>query len=470
MGNFAAALFSNFGVQALRFLTMTLLARRLGTGLFGAYNYLLLLVNYGFMVVEFGLKNLAIREWAQGRGSGQLIRRIFKIRVLLAMGAVLVMAGLTYSAFPHSNYLSASLFIGASLFMDAFLTDFVLIAQEDLVAQAAGNLAQAAFLFVGCYLFVKGEKDFLSLAQFFFLSHLVWAAVLGFCARRALASEPRTPIAPNSLWKTALSGAPFMVATFVAGVFTTMDLLLLGQFHYEDRLGDYSAALKVLGIALGIINSLLASVQPRLAKVSQDVNSADTRALIWSTTRFLWMFVAPTVLGCWLFGDQLVVWVFGAKFAGTGPLLKPLSLAFAFLTLAMGPLHLINVSHYTRALLKIVFFNFAVSVVTIGGILALQRPGLVPWGMAFVNFVFMISVWAWYGQWLIVVLEDAKAFALPSILLAMPLLTNLGPALRFVLAAAAYAGGLALLGAWKQPWFTRVLGRHEPLAPRNNLG
>ena len=461
-----AALVSNFGVQGLRFFTMTLLARRLGLHLFGVYNYLLLLLTYGFIVVEFGLKNLGIREIAQGRGSPKLIKQIFKIRLGFATVSTIVIVLLTGLAFPGGDLEWPSFFMGASLFIDALLLDYVLIAHEALVPQGLGNLGQAGFLFGACYFFVGGSQNFTSLTQFFFLSHIVWILILAVAARPYLqktnssADAHRNASHGNRSWKTALMGSPFMISTLIAGILTSMDLLLLGQFHYDNWLGPYSAAMKILGLAMGLINSLLASIQPKLAKQSASLRSAETESLISSTTRFLWLFVAPTVAGCWLFGDQLVLWVFGSNFEKAGPLLKPLSLSFAFLTLSMAPFHLISVSHHTRQLLKIVIFNCLFSLLAVGGVLVLDKPQWVPWAMVLVEFCFLLSVWKWYGIWKVATPEDFKFLLIPMILLIIPLvIPNLGAAPRFLEAAVGYGAGLFMMKVWKQTWFKEVFGK-----------
>src|SRR5438105_3454764 len=102
--NFVALVSSNFLIQLVRFLTIAWLARRLGNQVFGAYNYVILLVTYGFVVVEFGLKNVALREIAQGRGSKNLVRQILKVRAALAAVGFVVVMGLATLAFPAGKY------------------------------------------------------------------------------------------------------------------------------------------------------------------------------------------------------------------------------------------------------------------------------------------------------------------------------------------------------------------------------
>jgi O-antigen/teichoic acid export membrane protein len=456
--NFIAVLSSNFGVQALRFLTITLLARRLGSGLFGVYNYIILLVSYGCILTEFGLRNLGIREFAQDRGSRKLIRQIFKIRMIHAAAAMGAVLGLTALAFSSGQYFWPSFFIAASLVMDALFVDFILVARESLVPISVGNLAQAAILLVGCFIFIHSPNQFMLLGELYFVSHVVWAAVYYLGARPFWPKLQRMP-SDGKTWRTAMSGAPFMVALLATNFQNSMDLLLLGQFHYGDLLGIYSAAIKIIGMALGVVYSLIASVQPRLARDSTDLNSPELKELVSSTTRFLWLFIAPTVVGCWLFGDQLVTWVFGPAYSEAAQFVKPLSLSFAFLSLAMAPLTTLLVSSHTKAMLKVVCFNCLISFALIGGLLLWKRPMLIPWGMVVAQALLMITCWGWFGTLDIITWEELRFLPLPVLLLAAPLLLHVPPVIKFSLAAFGYLLGLAVLRIWNRPWFSRVLGK-----------
>lgn len=455
--NFTALLVSNFAVQLIRLFTVALIARRLGNSYFGIYNYITLLVIYGFIVTEFGLKNLAIREMAQGRGSRDLIEKIIKLRLLLATFGCLAVAALCAFAFRSFEFLGPSLFFALSLFFDAALVDFVLISHEKLAVQAWGNVIQAGFFGIGCFWMVRSSQDFSKLALLFSASHGLWAGYLYWKSRIFIKNLPVKAL--ENLWNIGRGGAPFLVAQLLNTILYSMDLLLLGQFHYQQWLGDYSAALKILSIPTGIIAAMLSAVQPRLARHSEDFFSSHSLTLISGTTRFIWVMVAPAVLGCWFFGDTLVFWILGPGFPRAAEILRPLSLAFGLFSLALVPLHTLMVSSQTRVFLRIIGTGFCVSAVVIGAILYAGRPQWVPWAMVGIQAMQVILAWQPFRFLGLLSREEPRTLLLPAMLLAFSLSASATQPgmLRFTLAAASYVGGLLIMKIWTRPWFVAIL-------------
>jgi O-antigen/teichoic acid export membrane protein len=242
-----------------------------------------------------------------------------------------------------------------------------------------------------------------------------------------------------------------------------MDLLLLGQFHFSEWLGVYSAGLKILGLPLGIINSLMAAIQPRLARESHDLRSDKLTVLVHHSTRLVWVLIVPAILGCWLFGEQLVLWVFGSGYSGSVIFLKPLSLVFGFFCLGQVPMQALFLSHRMKLLVQIAAVNCLSSAAIIGGLLWVGRPECVAWGMVLVQCLYMILGWLLVigrpSFFMLLTSDEMIYLMLPAILLALPLLflKSVGAPSQFALSAAGYILGLLLVRIWRRPWFRATL-------------
>ncbi len=457
--NFISLLGSNFIVQGLRFLTVALLARRLGNELFGVYNYLILLASYGFTIVEFGLKNLAIREFAQKRGSGQFLGQIFKLRLIFSGMAGIAVILFAKQAFPAGEFLQGATYFALSLVVDVFLVDFLVIAQERLALQAWSNMAHALTLFLGSYFLVHSPQDFLLTSEIFFVSHIVWVGLL-FVSAKPLDKNNGTS-SQTSMAVLVTAALPFFIAQILGGFQYSMDLLLLGQFHYQSWLGDYSAAIKILSIPLGVINALVMAIQPKLARESHNLNSPEMQTVVVNSTCLIAVILAPTIIISWLFGEQLVFWLFGSQFIQSGQLLRPLSLALSLFCLGLAPMHGLFVSFRSRTMIKIASANFSVSLITVFIILILGKPQWVPWGMLIVQGFYLISAWRPYGFGIGFMADEFYFLALPLCLLAIPLLapSALPAWFKFLMATAGYLSGLTYAKIWRKPWFISVLSR-----------
>jgi O-antigen/teichoic acid export membrane protein len=178
---------------------------------------------------------------------------------------------------------------------------------------------------------------------------------------------------------------------------SSTDFLLLGQFHYSERLGPYSAAMKILSIPQGIIFALISAMYPRFARYSEDLLSQDMRETLMSTTRLIWIILVPMVIGSCIFGDQLILWFFGPHYIGAGRILKPLSFAYAFYFLGLAPMSAILLSHKTSKMIRISLLNLTISFGSALLVLLFGKPDLLPWAMVFAQAFFMIASWRPFG-------------------------------------------------------------------------
>ncbi len=387
--NFASLVFSNFFVQGLRFLTVILLGRNLNQDQFGIYNYILLLVGLCAILVEFGLKNYGIREFAQGRGNWNLTKKIISIRLVVSLIGVLIATGFCFQAFRNINLILPTLIFSFSLVVDAFLVDFVSIADERLHLQAIAQTLQAA-VFLGCvYVVMQLKWGLIPIAIAFTFSHIFWVAIYVLKTRKLFVAGPSV-----TMTSVVKSGLPFLIASFLATMAFQLDIFLLGQFHYDFLLGDYSACLKLLAIPLGIVGSFLSSVQPKLARVSHE--KLKLRALLLHYVGYLLIFISLMCITCWFFGPDIIRLFFGLKFAVAPFYIGPLSLVTGVFILTLLPLYALSVSTDTKTLVRISFVNFVLGAIVISSILSMKRPEWLPWGMLLVQSVCAVQTWRHY--------------------------------------------------------------------------
>lgn len=454
--NFLALLGSNVTVQLCRFIIITLLARRLGAELFGVYSYVLLLVTYGYVIVELGLKNLAIRDFSQNKGSQNLVNKITHLRLILAVVVFGGMFVLTKLSFPDGPGPMLALLFGITLFTDALLTDYIVISKERLAVVGLANACQAGFYLAAVYLFVHSTSDLLLAGVFYAISRAIYTGIYRYKTKDILL--PKESPADHNFSAIFIGGIPFLIGHLLGTFQATMDLFLLGQFHFSSWLGEYSAALKVTGITLGIVNVALSAVQPKLARFSHDLHDPHLQKLIFLSARLLWVFLTPTLIGCWLFGDQLAFFFFGEGYPRTGKLLGPLSIALTFLTLSHPAVHALFVSSKTKTLLKLTSLNFFVTALLVCIPLSLGRPEGAPWAMAAGCFSVMVLSWRPFKRVGFFSLEDIKILGIPAILMTIPLISPIShPILQFTLSATGFIVGLVLSVKILKPQFMALV-------------
>ncbi|CAM6005658.1 unnamed protein product [Sphagnum balticum] len=230
------------------------------------------------------------------------------------------------------------------------------------------------------------------------------------------------------------------------------DLLLLGQFHYAELLGAYGAAMKILSIPMGVVFALMSTVYPKLAKHSHDFKSESLLTLMGATTRLIWVFVVPMVVGTFFFGDQLILWFFGQSYQASSAFLTPLSIAMAFFFLGLPPMVAILLSHNVKLMMKTSGLNLSVSFLCSFFVLLGGKPLLLPWAMVFSQGFFLVFTWLPFGKAGYFDGEDLRSLTLGAFLMAGGLLLPVSPALKFSAAVAGYLLGLAFSKIWRRPW------------------
>lgn len=455
--NLASLTGSNIAVQGLRFLTMIILARRLGQQYFGYYNYILLLLGYGTTAVEFGFKNLAIREFAQNRGSQHLIFRITALRLVFAVISLVAVTLLLDKTLTQLQNNFSLLLFSCTLLLGPLIFDYLLIAKEELATLSLLTFAQAFILFVGVCLVINNPENFSDLAGLYFLSFFVMT--LGFIMYSRFWEIPKNHSDQMPVRQVAISGIPFFLVNFFGGVHSSLDTFLLGQFRYESWLGYYGAATKLVGMSLAVVHPVLNTIQPRVAKLSENLYSPQMRNLLLSTMIFLWIPIIPLLVGCWLFGDQLISLVFGSEFVVAGSFLKPLSLSLALFALSLPATGALFLGRETDKMLRFVAKNMIAGLCFISLPLIFGKPDLVPWGMVASMAIYFRLSWGPYHLPYRNILNRLVVFLLPTFLLVVALQLIRSPIAATIWGAMGYLMGLYQIKIWQTDWFKTVLGK-----------
>lgn len=385
--NFTSLVGSNFAVQMMRFFTIILLTRKLGPELFGVYNYILVLISLCAILVEFGLKNYGVRQFSLGHGSWKLIGDIFKIRFVVSIVSILIVAGFTYSAFKSYSLMSVSTIFAMSLIVDSFLIDFVVISKEKLYLQAIAQLAQASAYLLCVYLILFKFNDLKWIAAAFSLSH-VFLVLIYFLGVKNVPFRTEHTEHIKTVFSKSI---PYLVASIVVSIQYQLDILLLGQFHFNLILGDYSACLKLLSIPLAVVYSFYSAVLPRIAKLTE--SHTELLVLLKKYFKPVILFVLIMNFIFFIAGKELVYLFFGEKYKLAPLLVKPLAIAISFHILTILPMQALFLSKETGKLLKITILNFLVSCVAMSVVLFFNKPLWLPITVIFVQMTYCFQAW-----------------------------------------------------------------------------
>jgi PST family polysaccharide transporter len=150
------------------------------------------------------------------------------------------------------------------------------------------------------------------------------ALLVGWLGRRLVAASSPTA---NDIRQFLQSALPLGLASFLASVYFTIDLVLLAWLVSKPQVGEYAVAVKFLGLLVQIPGFVLAGVFPGLASLRTDLAAlSELAARVW---HWLLAFGLPACVGAAIFAAPLIHLMVGPGYSASITMFRVLSLAAA---------------------------------------------------------------------------------------------------------------------------------------------
>lgn len=350
----------------LGFALTVVLARLLGPSEYGIYAWVMALVALLSVPVQLGLPTLLIREVAraqQQRDWGSL-RGILRWSVLLA-SAMALLVGVAFLAGMEvfSSSLEGrgrALLWGIPLLpllaWNGLATSALIGLRRAVLGQLPGNvfrplglmgLMTAAWWFRPTF-----EWNAVSLLSLTCLSALLTLLIATGLLRwkRPPESIAAAPVYHGRRWCSSLWPLALMSGLFLVNSQT--DLVMLGWFAADEKVGIYRVAVQMAGLVTFVLQIVNGVVAPHFARLHAAGDSDQLQRLVTRSAQITLLGAVPVALIFIVFGGVLLGWVFGAAFeAGNGALII---LAIGQLVNAgMGSVgFLLNMTGYERDTVK----------------------------------------------------------------------------------------------------------------------
>lgn len=323
-----------------------LTTRALGSVRFGEYSLVLAFVTVFYVLADFGLGQLFVREISRPNhervaSAGE----IFTLRLLLLL-ILLASAPLVALLLPYSRTVVLGTGVAAvGFFFLSFSHLLTGVFQRELamgsvaLAEWLGRLVQLAVtaaVVYGAYQNAVGQN---SAATLFFLTAFTAGALAQFLIL-FVRSRKYVPISLAFGWaksRALLAEAfPLGVSLIFVYIYFRTDTLILWLYHPGSPVGFYSLAYKVLENLIFFPAAFVGLVFPRLAE-TWFVDTARFRTLFSRTLRLLVLSAPGAAIGTFALAPWIVGILGGDSFAPAVTPLRVLSLAVLTIFLATLP-------------------------------------------------------------------------------------------------------------------------------------
>lgn len=167
---------------------------------------------------------------------------------------------------------------------------------------------------------------------------------------------------------------PFMLISGSALIITQTDILMLGFFQPIEQAGIYRIAAYISALVLLGQQVIVSLIAHPVAKMYVQKNRQPLQRFITINTRLAFAFALCVAFVLFIFGQDIIVIIFGAGFSTAATSLKIL-LVGALVSVAMGPVGLlVNMAGYEKYALRFLLYGALLNI--------LLNALLIPvWGM-----------------------------------------------------------------------------------------
>jgi PST family polysaccharide transporter len=316
-------------------------ARYLGPGDFGLFNYAQAIVAIFTAVATLGLDRIVVRDLVHHPGQRQsILGTTLALRLAGALAALVVQELTVFVLRPEDRLLPVLVAIlGSGMVFQAF--DSVDLWYQSQVQSKYSVIAKNV-----AFLMVAGLKVSLVLTRAPLLS-FAWAAL----AEAALGALLLLIIYRRHAgglgswrfeigWAKALirDGWPMVLSGFAVMIYMRIDQIMLGQMRGNHDVGVYSAALRFSEIWYFIPMAIVSSVAPSITAAKQ-LDEAVYYGRIQKLLRVMVLVSLSIIIPVSFLASYVVVGLYGDSYAAAGPILAIhiWGAVFVFMGVAQGP-------------------------------------------------------------------------------------------------------------------------------------
>jgi O-antigen/teichoic acid export membrane protein len=349
------SLFNFIGTAAdviINFAIGILLARGLGTEVYGLYSVLMSFLALAMVAVNLGLGDMARRFVAESLGRGKtdeppkIIRQTLLLRSITAVAASLVIvlfAGYWARLFgdeANRTYFFILAFgLAPSILNYALGSIFAGFQRYDYAAYAilsTNTLRLVAVVFV--MVIGLGLKELLICnISAWFIGVLVGIVLLHRIAplKAILSATSMESSAKKTAFRYALTVAGVLVVEYF--LWRQAEMVFLGVFRTPEEVGFYSVAVKIPSMAMALIPSVLGTVL--VPSISEQFGRGDThkmRMIYQSSARYLMVLALPLAAAGIALARPLVNLLYGPDYAPAILVMQVLFVPFAMMSIALA--------------------------------------------------------------------------------------------------------------------------------------
>ncbi|MBC7248223.1 MAG: oligosaccharide flippase family protein [Actinobacteria bacterium] len=315
LSNITSLVASTIIAEAIGFVTVAFLARKLTAVGFGRLAFAQAILAYFVLLGDFGLNLFGTREVARDRGNiRKIVNGVVTLQGTLSIIAAALMLLFAILIHRPSEDKSIIMLYAITIILTGISIDWAFRGLERMVIVAYSRIFRA-LLYAGLvFLLVKDQSDILNVPLNAIISAALSVAVMAVIYIRKYGWIK--PYFNLKFSKYALmTGIPFFFSIVLIRIYYNLDTVMLGFMKSDEMVGLYNAAYKIILVILGLGSLLQEAFFPLYSRYYKE--SREKLQILLNISEKVYATIAlPIGVGGTLLAKPLLILIYGNNYEG----------------------------------------------------------------------------------------------------------------------------------------------------------
>ncbi|MEK7262907.1 MAG: flippase [Bacteroidota bacterium] len=313
--------------RIIGFFATAYLARILGVEKFGEINLGFTALSYGMLVINPGILLYATREISKPNCATSFVSDILSLRLFLSCATVAVFSFFVLYIFQANVALLLSMLFLFSLIPSSLLLEWYFQAREKIILVSISRIIAQVFYLALILFFYQVFQSLWWIPVAWLFSGIISTIFLWFFLRKehtsfSLQLNFLSLFYRDGKWNTLLRESfPIGLGTWLAQIVTNFQLLALGILLTSADVGNYSAAFKIVFVALIVDRIFMYVFYPLIIKTYNE-SSEKLQTTLSFSIKIIITLLLPLCAGVCVLAPSLIHFIFGDGYEGAVPLLR----------------------------------------------------------------------------------------------------------------------------------------------------
>ncbi len=363
--NVSLVLISQILTYVLAFFTVVYTARYLGASGFGILSLALSIGAIFGVFADMGLSTLIVRELSRNKSlTGKYIVNSILMKIFLSI-LTLGLVFLTVQVIGYDRLESLVIYlITISVIISSFYTllNAIFQAEERMEYLSIANIINSFVLLTGTIIGIYLGLSIIYFALIYIVTSII---VLIYCSIVYMKEFSEIPLKIDfSFWKPTIKESWSFGIIFLSGMlYTYVDSIMLSILKGAEAVGWYSAAYRLMYIALLLPNAINMAVYPVMSRLFHDSSSESLTMLYERYFKYMLIVGIPLGVGTSILAKQVILLLYGTGYEPSITVLQILVWTIVFTFAGASYTQLLQSINKQMIITKISIFCLVINII-----------------------------------------------------------------------------------------------------------